>query len=156
MKPEKLTTIKKLKTLLWDCEQFILTGSTVVELQGLTNTSTDIDIILVNPTEDVKRLISKFVEASPARPDSVKLMEKGIYSFFENKIKVDVFFDTQKYDASLNYDGIILSPLMPLVAAKKSFHRLKDLLQLKAWAAQFYKPENLDQDLANCLLREDY
>ena len=156
MKKEKLELIKKLKAIFGESEQIILTGSTVVELQGLTGVSNDIDLILINPTQSAKDTLVRLVNTSPALPGSVKNIERGIYQFVDGGIKVDVFIDSVKYDSLLNYDGITLSPLKDLIVAKQSYHRLKDLLQLKSWAIQFYNPDNLNAELTLCLQRENY
>lgn len=159
MNPEKLKTIKSLKTLLGDSEQFVLTGSTVMEIQQLADKSTDIDIILENPTKAGIELLARLVKDAPANAFSVKGMEKGRYSFNYQATKVDVFIapiDAVKYDACLNFDGITLSPVLRIVKAKQSFHRLKDLMQLKYWASKFYKAEEQEAELQKIAVTEDY
>lgn len=160
MKPEKLTEIKRLKTLFFDCEQFVLTGSTVVEMQGLCSSSADIDIILIEPSTATKNLLRQLVTDLPAKSNSVKIMEeKGFHSFTDNCFKVDVFIQPKTdglYDSRLTYDGITLSPIINLVQAKKSHNRLKDILQLRAWAEKLHDPARLIENLISVQTENDY
>jgi len=147
MKKEKLEIIKALKTILGDCEQFYITGSTVVELQGLTSLSEDIDIVIVNPSPSCVDLLSRFVADSPAILNDSYNGKANRYSFKFQGVKIDVFTDSLKVDSELTYAGIILSSVMQLVHAKKSYHRLKDLKQLKAWSEKLYKHSDLETEL---------
>jgi hypothetical protein len=154
MKAEKLKAIKHLKTLLGDSEQFVLTGSSVIELQGLTSKVNDIDISLVRPSESTLSLLRRLVEDNPVYVSkNAELMQRGIYIFRlesikSESIKVDVF-TTEKtaYDESLNYAGIIISPICGIVAAKKSYNRFKDFKQLKEWASAIFDHSKLEESI---------
>ena len=60
--------IKHFKTLL-PCEQFVVTGSYVLALNGIYDMSKvkDLDIILVNPTPESLGIISRLMDGSPAK-----------------------------------------------------------------------------------------
>ena len=60
---KNLEIIKHYQTI-FSCDQFILTGSTALKFHGLVDSASDIDIILVNPTEECKKIIEKLEEKS--------------------------------------------------------------------------------------------
>lgn len=147
MKKEKLEVIKSLKTILGDCEQFYLTGSTVVELQGLTGASNDIDVVIVNPSTACVDLLNRLITDNPTGINDNYNGKANRFSFMFQGLKVDAFTDSLKIDNELTYSGIILSSVMQLVIEKKSYHRLKDLKQLKAWSEKLYKHSELESEL---------
>jgi len=162
MNQSKLSVIKSLKTLFGDAEQFVITGSMVAHIQGLTDKVGDIDIVLVNPRSSTMDLLRRHVNDYPAYKQETndKLEKHGMFIFKYQDQKVDVFIKhyqpEEMYDARLMYDGFILSPLMSLVKAKKAYHRLKDLMQLKDWASKLFKQEDFEQELKNIIVESEY
>jgi hypothetical protein len=148
--------VKELKVNFGGAEQFILTGSLVATLQGFGNNFNDFDVILVNPSPSTIELLTRHVKENPSCRKSEDLMSKGVFLFRYLGNKVDVFIQHTKYDAKLQYDGIILSPLMELIKAKQSFHRLKDYMQLREWSKMIQDPTNVFDELELIRTTEEY
>jgi predicted esterase YcpF (UPF0227 family) len=156
MEATKLQTVKELKVIFGDCEQFVLTGSLIAHLQGFIAEPKDIDIILVNPAVSAERQLERHVKEFATYPNNQKIIDKGIYCFTFNGTKVDMFVQKEKYDEKLTYDGIILSSFISIVNAKQSYHRLKDFMHLKAWAEMIFNRKNSEAELTTISAREDY
>ena len=126
----KLEIIKHYKTIL-ACEQFILTGSTALQYHGLVETSSDIDIILVNPTDECKKIIEKLEEKS----NTQNTYKASVAYIFEHEgVKIDIFIETTKTDCC-SYEGVFISPIKKIVEAKKKIARIKDFAQLRKIAS---------------------
>lgn len=137
-------TIKHLQTL-FTCEQFIVTGSTALAYMGLVDKSSDLDIILVNPTEETKNILERLQKDSPAKTKPGK--GEVNYIFMHESTKVDVFFLTKKFDTELQVDGFFISQVSTIVDAKKRFSRLKDWGQLRNLSRIFFKQEDFEKYL---------
>jgi hypothetical protein len=137
--------IKHFKTLL-QCEQFVVTGSYALQKMGLvsekTGTVGDLDIILVNPTEEAVNILSRLAEESPAETQ-FNYPKKGIILKF-NGTKIDFFFETQVIATDLMVDGVFISPANRIVEAKKSYNRDKDWHQLRKMSRIFFKQEEFE------------
>lgn len=110
---------------VFDCEQFILTGSTALKYHGLVMSSNDIDIILVNPTNSCLAVLDKLAPIGEKKKDYANAR-----IFKHDEVKIDVFIDSAKLDCC-SYDGINLSPVRDIIQAKKRIGRLKDFAQLR-------------------------
>lgn len=123
--------VKHYQTLL-TCEQFLLTGSKALSLMGLVDTNNvgDIDIILVNPTDEAKSILARLQKDNPAKTKPIS-GGKVAYIFMHEGIKVDVFIEDKMVRTVLNADGILLNPADRIVQAKKKSDRLKDWIQLR-------------------------
>lgn len=121
----KLKIIKHYQTIL-ACEQFILTGSTALQFHGLVETSSDVDIILVNPTDECKKIIEKLKEKSNMQ----NTYKANVAYIFEHEgVKIDIFIETTKTDCC-SYEGVFINPIKKIVEAKKKIARIKDFAQL--------------------------
>lgn len=158
MNTAKLSVIKSLKTILGDVHQFVLTGSTIAELQGLTDKSGDIDIVLIGVPSSTLDLLDRHVKDYPVHSDktNITLRSKQMFMFKYQGFKIDVFIKCEDYDSKLVYDGIIISPIMKLVEAKKSYKRLKDIIQLRDWSRRLFKQEELIPDLEKVVTNTGY
>ena len=158
MNTTKLSVSKSLKTILGDVHQFVLTGSTIAELQGLTDKSGDIDIVLIGVPSSTIDLLDRHVKHYPVHSDKVNitLRSKQMFVFKYQGFKVDVFIKCEDYDGKLQYDGIIISPIMKLVEAKKSYNRLKDIMQLRDWSRKMFKQEEFMSDLEKVVFNTGY
>ena len=138
----KLEIIKHYQTIL-SCEQFILTGSTALQSHGLVDSSSDIDIILVNPTEECKSLLEKLQEKSDFQD-----VYKGrlAYKFEHDGVKIDIFIETSKVICP-SYEGVFINPINRIVAAKKKSARLKDFAQLRKMALSILTDKELQSFL---------
>jgi hypothetical protein len=115
--------IKHFKTLL-PCEQFVVTGSYALALNGLVDLAKvkDLDIILVKPTEESLGIIARLMDASPAKTSPKEGGElKAI--FMHDGIKVDVFVKDKKQE-TLILPEYELSKVNTIVAAKKGYNRM--------------------------------
>jgi len=134
----KLEIIKHYQTIL-ACEQFILTGSTALQFHGLVETSSDVDIILVNPTDECKKIIEKLEEKS----NTQNTYKASVAYIFEHEgVKIDIFIETTKTDCC-SYEGVFIDPIYRIVAAKKKIARTKDFAQLRKIASSILTEKEL-------------
>lgn len=123
----KIELAKHYEKLL-TAEQFIVTGSTALELHGLDVHSDDLDIILVNPSAECQESLRKLNTL------------KGDYAggcacqFESGGTKIDIFIES-KPKTCCSYDGIQINPVKDIVAAKNRIGRPKDVDQLTAISA---------------------
>lgn len=118
---------------LLTAEQFIVTGSTALKIHGLDVHSDDLDIILVKPSAECQESLRKLNTL------------KGDYAggcacqFESGGVKIDIFIESKTKDCC-RYDGIQISPIKDIVAAKNRIGRPKDVDQLKA-LSEMLSPE---------------
>ena len=123
--------IKRYQAIL-PCKDFIITGSYVLNLlMGINGKPGDLDIILVEPTEEaincLKRLQESFSPELTANPN----YPTKIFRIKEGEVKVDVF-PTGKSEPYILLDGgIKVSTIMHIISTKKSYNRYKDWKQLR-------------------------
>ena len=135
----KLEIIKHYQTIL-ACEQFILTGSTALQFHGLVETSSDVDIILVNPTDECKKIIEKLEEKS----NTQNTYKASVAYIFEHEgVKIDIFIETTKTDCC-SYEGVFINPIKKIVEAKKKIARTKDFAQLRKIASSILTADELN------------
>ena len=142
--------IKHLRVLL-PCDQFVLTGSLALHYMGLCPKPNDIDIILVNPTEESKNILKRLSEENPAETQFNYPGQKG-YIFMLDGTKIDVFFSEKKRVSKVNVDGIDISNIPDIVRAKKSYGRIKDWIQMRKTSRVIFKEE----EFTNFLNKQDY
>ena len=140
-------TLEQLRSM-FACEKFIVTGSQALKVYGLTNKAEDIDIILVNPTQETKEMIVRFQDKMPAQTKAQIADEQygdhSLLAIFKwNGIKVDVFGSTS--EPTLNIDGFEYAMILTIVKAKQRAGRLKDWLQLRKLASQFWTREGMSK-----------
>jgi len=169
---KKIEVVKELQ-VIFTAEQFVLTGSTIAMIQGVSDQASDIDIILIQPSDASFKMLDRFVSnfGILSAEKALELKSKGFYQFTYQGFKVDIFVKnngkitddiivcdsiSDHYDPKLQYDGIIISPLMKLVEAKKGFHRLKDFMQRKAWANKIFDYKLQEQELVTISTSRDY
>lgn len=141
--------IKHFQTLL-TCEQFLLTGSKALSLMGLVekNKVGDIDIILINPTEEAKSILERLQANSPAKT-SPGSGGRVSYIFMHDGVKIDVFIEREVVNTALSADGVLLNPVNRIIQAKKTSSRMKDWQQLRSMARGIFKPEEFEAYLNN-------
>lgn len=139
----KKEAINHFKALL-QCEQFIVTGSYALQKMGLISEGAvgDLDIILVNPTEEAINILARLAEESPVETQ-FNYPKKGIILKF-NGAKIDFFFETQAIVTDLTVDGVLISPVNRIIDAKKSYNRDKDWYQLRKMSRIFFKQEEFE------------
>jgi hypothetical protein len=135
---ENLEIIKHYQTI-FSCDQFILTGSTALKMYGLVDSASDIDIILVNPTEECKKIIEKLEEKSNKQNTYKSTVA---YMFEHEGVKIDIFIETVKVDCC-SYEGILINPIKRIVEAKKKIARIKDFAQLRKMASSILTEKEL-------------
>ena len=135
---KNLEIIKHYQTI-FSCDQFILTGSTALKFHGLVDSSSDIDIILVNPTEECKKIIEKLEEKS----NKQNTYKASVAYIFEHEgVKIDIFIETAKIDCC-SYEGVFINPIKRIVEAKKKIARTKDFAQLRKIAMSIFTEKEL-------------
>jgi len=136
------------------CEHFIITGSYALSQYGLLvgATVSDLDIILIKPTQGTYELVMDLMRTHPAKtrpknaplplsPDeqkAVKANSLGLTSIFmwEDK-KVDIFIlDAEPYSV---IDGMKYALPMNIIQVKKRCNRMKDWLSLRQMAKQLFE-----------------
>lgn len=141
----KLEIYKHYKTLLV-AEAHILTGSYVLNLQGLVKREpTDLDIILVNPTQEAIDTLKRLQEST--NPD-FKHYDGQMYQIKHENIKIDFFINDSRKEKTLKLeDGVEISLVMPIIEEKKSYNRDKDIMDLATIARNIFN----NSDLSNYL-----
>ena len=135
---KNLEIIKHYQTI-FSCDQFILTGSTALKMHGLVDSASDIDIILVNPTEECKKMIEKLEEKS----NKQNTYKASVAYIFEHEgVKIDIFIETVKTDCC-SYEGVFINPIKKIVEAKKKIARTKDFAQLRKIASSILTEKEL-------------
>ena len=125
------------------CDKIIFTGSFALEQMGLTGKVKDLDVLLFNPSSDTILVLNRLHQpyGVPNYPDN-----PNQFRIIINNISVDLFI-TDKVENHLDicWEGMQLSisKVDGIINAKKSYNRLKDVLQLKSISEVFYKPEDL-------------
>jgi hypothetical protein len=116
--------IKHYKALL-PCEQFVVTGGYALQRIGLKEKSGDIDIILVNPTNEAKSTLERLVKEYPAKSTG----SENLAIFMHEQTKIDVFEEKSRIE-TLTVDGFEISTVKRIFDAKKRMSRPKDWMQL--------------------------
>ena len=133
-----LEIIKHYQTI-FSCDQFILTGSAALKLHGLVDSASDIDIILVNPTAECRKIIEKLEESSNKR----NTYKSSVAYIFEHEdVKIDIFIESTKVDCC-SYEGIFINPVKRIIEAKKKQARTKDFAQLRKIAMSIFTEKGL-------------
>lgn len=141
--------IEHLQKLI-DCDKMVFTGSFALKQMGLSDKVKDIDVLLLKPSSDTISVLSRLHQPHcvPNYPD-----DPNQFRIVINNVTVDLFI-TDKAEDCLNiyWEGLQLSisKVGHIINAKKSYNRLKDILQLKSISEIFYKPE----DLKNFIISE--
>lgn len=160
----KLEIIKHFKSIL-PCEQFVVTGSYILNMYGLTeNQPKDIDIILVKPIKEIVDIVKNLEISSPVdsekkevKPSNLVLEkpknrpQEGLLArtMFDG-IKID-FFITQKVQKTVKTIDFEAALVKDIVAAKLSYSRTKDLVQLYKMANNIISTE----DFLQCIKEAD-
>ncbi|MDR1652894.1 MAG: hypothetical protein LBS01_04480 [Prevotellaceae bacterium] len=117
--------IKHYKALL-PCEQFVVTGGYALQRIGLKEKSNDIDIILVNPTNEAKSTLERLMKEYPAKSTTGS---ENLAIFMHEQTKIDVF-EEKNHIETLTVDGFEISTVKRIFDAKKRMNRSKDWEQL--------------------------
>lgn len=140
--------IKHYKTLL-PCDQFVITGSFAMSLYGLLdkNKVGDLDLILVNPTDEAKNILERLQKDQPAKtkPNSGGNVS---YIFMHEKTKIDVFIvSAPVLDNGLSFNDCMVNPIDNIVKAKKKYNRMKDWIQLRNYSRRLFEPDEFQKFL---------
>lgn len=141
---KKLDIYKHYKTLVV-ADKFILTGSTVLFLQGLLKKEPgDLDIILVNPDQasiEMLKRVRGSHNQNPNYPDErIEITHEGVkIDFFVTSSIKEETFDTT--------DGITMAKVSSIIKAKKSYNRDKDFLDLMVLSKIIFCEEDLKKYL---------
>lgn len=152
-----ITKVKTLQTIL-GVEGFVLTGSLALMYHGLIeeNKVNDIDLILVNPSENARAALDNLQAAEP----SPKFRPGGPvnYSFFYEGVKVDIWLQDRYEDGRviMTEEGVRLANVKHIVQAKKSINRPKDWVNLMQIAKRIYDPVEFEKVLPSIAEFEGY
>lgn len=133
--------IKRYQAIL-PCKDFIITGSYVVNLlMGINGEIGDLDIILVEPTEEAINSIKRLQESlSPELAPNPDYPAK-VYRIMDSGVKVDIFPTNEGKPYIILSDGVKVSTLTHIIKSKKSYNRFKDWKQLRKLSRMFFKEE---------------
>jgi hypothetical protein len=134
--------IKHYKTI-FDCEQFVVTGSYALQRYGLLDKSDDLDIIVVNPKKETIECIQRLVKENPAETSG----SGSIFIFKHKDTKIDVFVLNQKIDSIKLEEGFELSTIKRIVDEKKKMNRSKDWIQLVSVARKIVTTSEIENYL---------
>jgi hypothetical protein len=146
----RIEVLKHFKNLI-ECEQFVLGGSTVLLLNGLTSKdSKDLDISITKPSESSLELLKKLAResSSPTNPPGVndENYKAKVISILFNGYKLDFFpyyppSSSENVPCTLTYEGIDVATIGYIIEKKRGYGRDKDFLQLKSLAGKFHDEE---------------
>jgi hypothetical protein len=144
MKKEKLEAIKHIRTIL-KAERFILTGGTVLALNGLKEDNNDIDIILVKPDESAIETTKRLMEESPAETKPYQGNSELIAIFKYGGYKFDIFQKEEHSEQTFfSNQGVEIDNVGHIIKAKKRINRMKDWVQLRNISRVFFKQEEFE------------
>ena len=137
--------IKHYQTLL-PAEQFVITGSLALFYMGLVEKKNvgDIDIILVNPTDESLNILQRLAKEQPA-----KTKASGIDAviFQHENTKVDVFFSKERIQTSLKVGDFEISTADHIIKEKQKVGRIKDWIQLRKISRKLFIQEEFEKFL---------
>ena len=134
MTPDELSKVLNVVRQL-QAKQTILTGSAALYNYGLiTNLPNDVDIILVDPTEEVVKQLKLLESTSPATgrvtyPDCMNKNSNGNTRSYGIKIlgiDVDFFIMNKEQSVSVTYLGMYLARIDNIYQVKGYYSRKKD------------------------------
>jgi len=138
------TTIDQLRTI-FTSEQFYLTGSLVANILGVaTKEPRDIDIVLVNPTNETINKLKEFQEKYP-RKGKREYEKSNLYQINYNNLNIDLFIEANKIDEKLTFNGFIIAPINEMVKEKKSYRSPKHIMQLMNWRNNIISDDEFNQ-----------
>lgn len=139
-----LEGIAKNLEIILQADAFIVTGSMALRKYGLVAKNHDIDIILVNPTENTLDTLGSLERAAPVGMQNTENdydVSELVAQFIYHGVKVDVF---RHADAKcLLIDGLHYSFISDIIKAKKICNRHKDWALLFNIAEKFCTIEQL-------------
>lgn len=137
--------IKHYQTLL-PADQFIITGSLALSYMGLVDKKNvgDIDIILVNPTDESRNILKRLEKEQPAKTKASGI--DGIIFQHENT-KIDIFFSKERIQTSLKVGDFEISTASYIVTEKLKMGRVKDWIQLRKISRKFFIQEDFEKFL---------
>jgi len=125
---------------LIDCEQFVITGTYALRELRLCKKVNDLDIILVNPSEDSISILDKL---KTAKVDTGYPENKNQLSVYFNDTRIDFFILKSSIDVIELKDGLTISTPNNIAKAKRHYNRLKDIIQLQEISEIFFKKSDL-------------
>lgn len=111
--------------------QFLITGGVALNLYGLVQDDDigDLDIILINPTEDLIKMFKNLESITPVKDRSpyVAELNENLIRFELKGVNVDIFIEREVKSGVLWFDYVQINPLRHILTAKKRQNRRKDL-----------------------------
>lgn len=129
---QKIDFVKNLQTIFPEAI-FIITGSTAMQIHSISSVdSGDLDLVLLQPSLDVKNYFRNMEILSPAYPDTNKdtfRYTRNVFSgFWFRSFKVDVFVE-DKIEENIyftEYNGCLINPIPRILKEKRGLGRSKD------------------------------
>ena len=116
------------------CEQMLITGSEALRIYGLCDSAKDLDLIVVNPTEEARTMAFSLQKAHPVSTCAYPL--DAAYRFNFEGTNVDLFVENTPVVGCASFNGVSLNPVRRIVSAKKQMGRSKDIKQLRKIASR--------------------
>ena len=139
--------IKELK-VMFPAREFIITGSFALAKYCMLPMETvkDIDVILMDPTQEALDLAKRMQEEFPAGT-SASTEGDLIAIFSKSGYKIDIF--KGRDEPSIEISGINYATIPHIISAKKRINRMKDWLQLRKMARMFFIQKEFETFLNN-------
>lgn len=134
---KNIETINHFVSLV-ECDKFIVTGSHVLHLNGLVDKVGDLDVVLVGATEESIEMLRRLekdgkyaiIESNKDYPNQATIIRIEYLG-----LKIDFFLDTVgEAQTQIKLDKFYIATVSSIIAAKKSYGRLKDWIQLRKMA----------------------
>jgi len=144
---KKLEVLSHYKTVL-KAEQYVIAGSMAMALMGFEHKVTDLDILLYHPEQETLEILKALEIAHPSSKGKL-YPSKDLFKFSHDGEDLDVFIINGRVKTHLHFaDGIDISPVENIVAAKLSYNRPKDYFQLQRWSNVLMTDEAFDKFLS--------
>lgn len=142
--------IKHYQTLL-PCEQFVVTGSLAMSYMGLVDRKDvgDIDIILVNPTEESINILKRLAADQPAKTKAPEYKGESMFIFQHEETKIDIFILKTPIETKMKVEGFWISPLQRILQSKKEHNRPKDWIQMMKISRKIFNEKEFDTYVQN-------
>jgi len=131
--------VVKLKNML-KCDQFILTGSLAFKFHGLDVDCNDIDLILINPTNETRNLLCNLSNLFPRINGCQGKYSKleANYQFVLDGVPVDIFIECNIKSCLQTKEGVDINPICDIIKAKMILGRIKDYKSLYEWSQKIF------------------
>lgn len=125
-----------------------VTGSLSMVVMGLVREAKDVDLCIVNPTEEGIAALKRFAEVNPVQDGKKVPEDSSLIRLTLNGFKFDVFI-VKKDEAIFECQGIRMQNIAGILKAKHGYNRVKDHVQLFEASRFIYNQASFTGNILN-------